>query len=200
MEKKPDYNEVTKTLAQKEFDAGRAHDVAEQATGNYSIGRPQVQKVRYNHDAMIDLLIADPCITQGALANHFGMTQSWVCTVMASNAFQVRLASRRHELVDPVIAATIEEKYKAMATISVEKLIAHMTRPACEVDPEVLLKAAALGAKTMGLGNNIAVQVNVNPEERLKKLADKLTDLLAEKRGTVIDVESIEIKDGGQDA
>ncbi len=192
MDKKPDYNDVTKTQEQRAFDAGRASDVASQALEAYSTGRPQIEKVRYSHDAMVDLLIANPGISQGAIAAHFGYTQSWACTIMASDAFQVRLASRRHELVDPAISASIEEKFKALAATSVEKLIEHLNRPTFEVDPEILIKAAALGAKTMGIGGHAAPRtVVINSDERLKALAGKLTGLLSEKRSEgVIDVES----------
>lgn len=196
MDKVPDYNDVTKTQDQRDFEAGRAADVAAKATENYSIGRPQVDKVRYSHDAMVDLLIMNPGISQDKLATHFGYTASWVCTIMASDAFQVRLAGRRHELIDPAIAATLEERFKALATVSVDKLIAHMNRPAQEVDPEILLKAAALGAKTLGIGGHASAQtVVISSEDRLKALAGKLTGLLSDKKTEgAIDVEVKEVK------
>lgn len=192
-----DYNDVTKTEAQRAFDSGRAADVAAKATEGYAVDRPQVAKVRYSHDAMVDLLIQNPGISQGALAAHFGYTQSWVCTIMASDAFQVRLASRRHELIDPEIAATIEERYKALATVSVNKLIEHMNRPMVEIDPEVLLKAAALGAKAVGIGGHAPPPAQRDADERLNELAGKLTGLLSHKRTEgAIDVEVKEINEG----
>lgn len=187
--KVPDYDEAAKTAAQKHFEATRASDVARVATEGYSVGRPQVAKVRYSHDAMVDLLIANPGISQNKIAKHFGYTAAWVCTIMASDAFQVRLASRRHELVDPTILATIEERYRTLATVSVTKLIEHMNRPEVEVDPEILIKAAALGAKSLGIGGHAPPQApKVDENQRLALLADKLTGLLKNKRDDVIDV------------
>lgn len=184
-----DYDDVVKTELQRAFEEGRAADVARKATEDYSVDRPQVAKVRYTHDAMVDLLIMEPGISQAKIAHHFGYTQAWVCTIMASDAFQVRLASRRHELVDPSILSTIEERYKALAEVSVTKLIEHMNRPAVEVDPEILIKAAALGAKSLGIGGHAAPQqVKVDPDQRLNMLAEKLTGLLRVKQTDVIDV------------
>jgi hypothetical protein len=145
---------------------------------------------------MIDVLISNPGISQGQLAQYFGYSQSWVCTIMASDAFQVKLASRRHELVDPTIAASIEERFKALAEVSVNKLIEHMNRPAIEVDPEILIKAAALGAKALGIGGNAPQQkIILSSEERLQALSGRLTGLLQNaKTEEIIDVEINEIK------
>ena len=34
-----------------------------------------IARVKYSHDAMIDLIIANPMIPQGQIAQHFGYTQ-----------------------------------------------------------------------------------------------------------------------------
>ena len=166
----------------------------------YAVGRPEIEKVRYTHMAMIDLMIADPGISQGSIAQHFGYTQSWVCTVMNSDAFQSMLASRRAELVDPAIMVSIEEKFKALASVSVEKLIEYVNRPVVAIDPEILVKAAALGAKTMNLGGHKTSQtVIISSDDRLKLLSEKLTGLLANKKSIpddTIDVESKDITNG----
>lgn len=171
-----------------------AEAVAAGVTQHYSVDRPQIQKVRYTHDAMIDVIITNPGISQGALAKYFDKTQSWVCTIMSSDAFQVRLAQRRHELVDPEIMASIEERFKALATISVNKLLDHLNQPAIQIDPEVMLKAAALGAKALGIGGNAAPKtVILSSEERLQSLAGRLTNLNKQsKEGGIIDVQAKE--------
>lgn len=178
---------------QPAFDALAA---GSRATQNYSVGRPQVEKVRYTHDAMIDLLIQNPGISQGSLANYFGYSQSWVCSIMASDAFQVQLAQRRHELIDPAIALSIEERFNALATASVEKLIEHINRPAVEVDPEILIKAATLGAKALGIGGNAPPKtVIINSDDRLEALSSRLTGLLRRQTEGICDVEATEIKE-----
>jgi len=144
----------------------------------YSIGRPSVEKVRYTHDAMIDVLITNPAISQGAIAKHFGYTQAWVCTIFSSEAFQKRLQERREELIDPAILTSIEDRFKALAQKSLEKLMEHLDRPQEMIDPEIMIKAAALGAKSIGLGLPKQEAPQGSTEDRLKDLSWKLTRLL----------------------
>ena len=55
------------------------------------------RRVKYSHDAMIDLIIASPGIQQNTLAIHFGYTVGWISTIMQSDAFQAKLAARKDE-------------------------------------------------------------------------------------------------------
>ena len=124
----------------------------------YSEKRPQVAKVRYSHDAMIDLVIQNPGIAQNEIAAAFGYTPSWVSTIFASDAFQARMAMRREEVIVPAVRATIEERFKALVIQSLEVL-----RRKLEVQPsdELALGAATIAAKALGYGARpAAVQVN----------------------------------------
>ena len=73
-----------------------------------------VARVSYTHDAMIDAIIHNPTISQNQLAAHFGYTPGWVSQIIASDAFQARLAERTGELVDPTIRASVEDRFKAL--------------------------------------------------------------------------------------
>lgn len=116
-------------------------------------------RVRYTHDAMIDLIIADPGISQGAIAKHFGYTQAWVSRVMNSDAFNARLAERKGELIDPTIVMSMEERLRTLASKSMdvvmEKLI---TAPSAELG----LKALEISTKALGYG---ARQQNINMQQ-----------------------------------
>jgi hypothetical protein len=121
----------------------------------YSPTRPKVAKVRYTHDAMIDLIVANPAISQNEIAATFGYTPSWISTVFASDAFQVRLAERKTELVDPEIQASIDERFRALVLQSMEVLRRKLESPS--VDGELALgvfnaatKAAGYGVKERG--------------------------------------------------
>lgn len=119
-----------------------------------------IARVKYSHDAMIDLLIANPAISQGQIASAFGYTQAWVSRVMNSDAFNVRLAERKGELVDPTIAATIEEKFKALASKSLDVVLEKLT---VTQNPDTALKALEITSKALGYGarqQNVAVQQN----------------------------------------
>lgn len=118
-------------------------------------------KIRYSHDAMIELIIAEPHISQNALAARFGYSPAWISNIIASDAFQARLAERRDEVINPELRATIEERFRALVRQSLNVLQEKLTQP--QVDPELALKAAELGTRALGYGardRQSATQVN----------------------------------------
>lgn len=136
-----------------------------------------LRKISYTHDAMIDLIVADPTLTQGQLAARFGYTQAWVSNIMASDAFQARLAERRKEVIDPTLMATVEERIRALTIRATEVLMDKLHQP--QVSDTVALRAFELGAKGMGLGGNAPQKIV--PVD-LSHLAERL---LAVKRQTL---------------
>lgn len=109
-----------------------------------------VAKVSYTHDAMIDLIIAEPSITKTALAKTFGYTVGWVSQITNSDAFQARLAERKAELVDPSITLTVEEKFMAIAQVSADKVLEKLSAPLVDID--VALESLELSSKALGYG------------------------------------------------
>lgn len=118
-----------------------------------------IVRVKYTHDAMIDLIIQNPMVSQGEIAGHFGYTQAWVSRILNSDAFQARLAERRTELIDPTIVATIEEKLRALASKSLDVVMDKLT-----VTPtgDMALKALDITTKALGFG---ARQQNLNVQQ-----------------------------------
>ena len=118
-----------------------------------------IARVKYSHDAMIDHMLENPSISQTQLAAMFGYTGPWVSRVMNSDAFLARLAERKSDLVDPSIALTLDEKFRSLASQSLdiiqEKL--HSTR-----NPDTALKALELSTKALGYG---ARQQNLNVQQ-----------------------------------
>lgn len=124
--------------------------------------KPQaIDKIRYSHDAMVDMIVANPWISQGELAKAFGYTEGWVSQVLASDAFQGRLAERKNELVDPVLRATIEERFKALVLRSYEVLMRKLEKPIDQISDELALKTMEIAAKAAGYGSRGA-QVQIN--------------------------------------
>lgn len=111
-----------------------------------------IAKLAYSHEAMVDAMVAHPTISGGELARIFGMTESWISRIRSSNAFRERLRERAMELVDPILVATIEENFDAMVARSVEVLNEQLSAPAQNIDPQLALQCAALGAKARGYG------------------------------------------------
>lgn len=119
-----------------------------------------IARVKYSHDAMIDLIIAQPGVKQGEIAKHFGYTQAWVSRIMNSDAFLARLAQRKADLVDPSIALSIDERLRAVAAKSLDVVLEKL-----ELVPtgEFALEAAAMASKALGYGarqSNLNVQQN----------------------------------------
>ena len=119
-----------------------------------------IARVRYTHDAMIDLIIANPAISQGKIAEHFGYTQAWVSRVFNSDAFQQRLALRKADIVDPALILSIEERLKALASKSLDVVLdkLHSTN-----NVDLAMKALELSTKSLGYGarqSNVTMQNN----------------------------------------
>lgn len=118
-----------------------------------------VAKIRYTHDAMIDIIIANPMISQNQLAAEFGYTPGWVSRVMSSDVFKNRLLERRDELIDPTILATMEERFEALCRQSIDIVQEKLT---ASKDPDLAIAALGLTSKALGFGarDNKATVVN----------------------------------------
>lgn len=112
-----------------------------------------IARVKYTHDAMIDLIIANPGMSQGQIASHFGYTQAWVSRVFNSDAFQARLAVRKEDLIDPVLTASMEEKLKALASTSIDVVLNKITTTQ---NADLALKALDITSKALGFGARAA--------------------------------------------
>ena len=109
--------------------------------------RPQIAKVRYTHEAMADLILENPWISQNEIAAYFGYSPAWISVAINSDAFQAYLAARKEEMIDPELRASINERFKAVTVQSLKVLTEKLARPANEVSDALALKAAELGAK-----------------------------------------------------
>jgi hypothetical protein len=136
---------------------------------NYSPGGVEIKRITFRLDAMIDLMIANPRITNAQLAAEFGYTPSWVSTVTNSDAFRARFAERKDEVVDPSLIATIDERLRAVADSSLKRVLEKLESPINSTD-EFLLKSADLAVKALGYGarpaagsntTNVAVVIQV---------------------------------------
>lgn len=131
-------------------------------------GYPQndrrLARTHYSHEAMIDVILANPTISQGELAQRFDRSYNWICVVMGSDAFQAALAKRRDDITDPEIAATITEKLRGLANHSLaviaERLEATKSADLAVKSLEIATKALGFGARPQGgsvVNNNYVV-------------------------------------------
>jgi hypothetical protein len=119
-----------------------------------------VKRIRYTHDAMIDVIIAHPEISGEELGRHFGYTGAWISRVTCSDAFNTRLAERRGEIVSPFLVATFEERLKGLANQSLDIVSEKLERGK---DVDLAMRALELTTKSLGYGarqTNVAVQTS----------------------------------------
>lgn len=120
-----------------------------------------IAKTHYTHKAMIDIILANPVVDQGELARSFGYTEGWISRVLASDAFQQELEQRKSEIVDPLIRASIEERFKALVYRSIDVTLKKLESPT--VGADVALEALNISAKALGYGAKpTGPTVNVN--------------------------------------
>lgn len=115
----------------------------------YSQERGRIKRVHYSHDAMIDIIVLEPEISQGDLAQRFGYSEVWISRIMGSDAFQAALAKRRDEILDPFLVATVEERLRGLATQSLD-VIAKKLQATQSAD--IALKALDISTKALGFG------------------------------------------------
>lgn len=106
---------------------------------------PELARVRYTHDAVIDEILVNPAISQGELARRFGYSQTWMSIVINSDSFQERLAERKAQLTDPVLQASINDRLDAIARRSLDRLIERLDSPAAQIRTADLVAIAKLG-------------------------------------------------------
>lgn len=148
------------------------------------LGGPQaIQKTRYTHDALVDAILANPAVSQNELAVTFGYSPAWVSRVMSSDAFQAKFSERAAEMVDPVIRETIETRFKALVTRSLEILEEKLSKPTVSIPDNLALRALELSSRALGYGARpVAPAVTINVETHLEQLSTNLTRLMRSKR------------------
>lgn len=107
-----------------------------------------VAKVSYTHDAMIDLIVANPMISQNEIAAHFGYTPGWISQILQADALRERLAERKVEVLGPLFAG-VEERFKVLAHKSMDILMEQLEM---KRNAEVALKALEITTRSMGYG------------------------------------------------
>lgn len=157
-----------------------------------------IEKVSYSHDKMIDLIIANPRIKQDHLAQYFGYTPAWVSRIMSSDAFRLRMEQRREELVNPIITATLEERFADLALRGAAIMQEKLDNPAVMVTFADAAKAVEIGAKGLavgGFGSRVSVDVNANIDlrgalEDAQKRREQMLGAAIEVDVTVVEEES----------
>lgn len=78
--------------------------------------------LKYTHEAMIDLILAEPSVTNRELAAVFDYSEAWVGHIRKSDSFQARIAERKALLIDPAIKRSIEDRLAGVTVKAIDKL------------------------------------------------------------------------------
>ena len=135
-------------------------------------------KMRYSHTDMIDYIIGNPGCSLKELATRYGYTIGWISNVQASDAWKAAMAARRAEMVDPLLHATIQERFEGITALSLQRLQEKLEAP--QVSDNVVLRAVELGARAMGVGGNAPPAPPA--QDHLAQLANRLIELQANIR------------------
>lgn len=108
------------------------------------------EKMRPWHQQVADMWIDDPRLSQGEIARRMGRTEGWLSVIVNCDAFQEYLAVRKEELLDPILKASVEERFRAIANVAADKFMERMQLGA--VSNRELLSAMDVTAKGLGMG------------------------------------------------
>lgn len=144
---------------------------------------PTPVPISYTNSILIGYLIEHPEATPASVAIAFGRQKRWFLSVLASDAFQRELDPHRHLIADPTITQTMEERFRALTLHSLDVLSGKLDGK--EVSDLLVLKAAEIGVKALGLGA-IATPVQLlTPVGDVDSLADRLVAALEKQRRNV---------------
>ena len=116
-----------------------------------AVSKPQpTAKAVYSHETLVQLIVDNPTWTHKQYAEYFGRTPSWFSAIIATDGFQAVLDPRRHEISDPSITATLEERFRGLMIRSMTVLQTKLE--SAVVKDETATKVMELGIKGLGLG------------------------------------------------
>lgn len=143
----------------------------------------EIQKMRYNHQAMVDLLVAQPTLTQNELADIFDRSPSWISTIICSEVFQDQLAKRREEILGPEILQSFKTQHEGLLLRSMAVLREKMNRKVEEIPDQLALQVLKVTGQNLGLAHAGETRVSIQETHvHLDELGKNLVGLLRRRR------------------
>ena len=85
-------------------------------------GTAVLKTFRFSHLVMIDMILAEPKISNIELARRLKFTPEWVSRLRSSDSFNARLWQRKQELADPELVATVNSRLKSVTLQALDKV------------------------------------------------------------------------------
>lgn len=152
-------------------------------SANAPPARAPIVKLRYSHEAMIEILIAEPWISQNELADRFGMSASWISIVLNSDLFQSKLHEKRESVIDPELRASLKVQFQGLLGRSIEILRHKLDGPPDKISDQLALQTAKVAAQSLGMGVRETKIINHNEvHAHLEELGGNLVGLLRRRK------------------
>ncbi|MGD9662719.1 MAG: hypothetical protein AB7U63_15745 [Porticoccaceae bacterium] len=106
----------------------------------------QIQRISHKHSMIMNWLVLNPDKPLRECAEHFGVTQAWLSTVIHSDVFQAEFQEKLKNIHNHC-AQSIPEKLRVVTDIALDKLAGCIAQ---SEDPEYILDAADKALHRMG--------------------------------------------------
>ena len=106
----------------------------------------EIKTIRHQHSMIMNWLVLNPHRSQKECADHFGVTQAWLSTVINSDVFQAEFQQKLQN-IHVRCAEGIPEKLRVVADIALDKLADKISQ---SEDPDFILDAADKALHRMG--------------------------------------------------
>jgi len=104
-------------------------------------------RLNYSHEAMIDLILAEPSVTNKELAAIFSYSEAWISHIRSADSFKARIAERKASTVDPRIRQNLEDRLAGVAAASIGKIQEQLSKE----DVSAAYALDALGVAVQGI-------------------------------------------------
>lgn len=157
-----------------------------------------VGAIPFSIPTMVDLIVQNPSWSHKQLGEVFGRSASWIAQVLAMQVFQDALEPRRHEVLNPEYAMTLDERFKALTIRSLTVLQEKLENGKALPDMTII-KTAELGIKALGMGQK--QKEEDKPQESQQNsseaVAEKIMAAMNKRRAeSAVDVEVKEVPNG----
>lgn len=104
-------------------------------------------RLTYTHEAMIDLILAEPTVTYEELAEIFSLSKGWISRVVSSDSFKARMAERKAQLQDPIISRSLNERLRGVTVKAIDMISEKLDSP--EAGAAYALDALGIATQAM---------------------------------------------------
>jgi len=152
--------------------------------------KPTIQKLNFNHEAIIRWMLENPTASHGDCAAFFGYTPGWFSIIIHSDAFKAKWAELSNQ-ADALVINDIPAKMRGVASRALEGLADQVDAAVADqtaAPRDFLLKSSEMLLKSLGYGGakpqqggvtinaQPGAQVNVVPQEALARAKTRLLE------------------------